>query len=160
MNWSRTDNIFLDGYEPNDEERSSYVDCEVEGALCADDLTGVFRELDLFLTEAKFVGEEQKQLENETECEPWDATLKTYKSGSSQLVFVHTPEDWAILYGGPKHFLVVKNAGSHPSVITDTFYFSNSDGSTWDALEKELTLEQIISLAKSKSLEYLFEQIH
>lgn len=69
--------------------------------------------------------------------------------------------NFAIIFGTLDNFLILSNIDDHPYIITKDFIFNNSDGSTHENIDFiALDLNQTKYVLKSKTIEYIFKQIH
>ena len=69
---------------------------------------------------------------------------------------------WICVITEGKKFLIVKNIGCHPEVITPNFWFGNSDGSTYQNLDLKLlnTPKAIITTMKNVAIKFMVLQQH
>lgn len=158
LKWDSMDRIFedTDAYHPRIPE--GYSDHEIDGKVNPSSFNPIFAELAAFQPEDYTF--ELKRIETilSREC----ALIRKWSSADSKLYFYITNEDFAIVFGTPTTFLIVKNQHSHPAVLTPQFTFDNSDGSTDIdvTLFPEFTLIQVKQLLREAALEYVFDQGH
>ena len=80
---------------------------------------------------------------------------------AEKLVYILANEGYCAIYGSTDTFLVVGCYNCHPFVITPTFAFGNSDGSTdYPDWYLSSNLEDIKYQMMANMVSYLFEQVH
>ena len=161
INWENTRNIFSDRNSLTSAELKLYDDDEVIESADLADLSSIFLKVNAFThTEVKKVDTQMNTYDGVV-----DAVMKRWTNGEEKVEFWKTVSDdemgWGVVYCSKDALLVVGNYFDHPFVISQSFQFENSDGSTFDDYNCDtITLEDIKKILTEKSLEYLTDQIH
>lgn len=175
IRWEDTQTVFSDNPNFTPPIPNHYVDTETRRNVPQNYFDQIFRSIDTFQSERyKYYFRTAETITNGDQC----ALVKEWKGRNAQIQFWLTTSEpetigndtyvsdhgWAIIYGTPTSFLVTGNYGQHPFVLTPTFSFANSDGSTGD---NDITfdlpsinLDQVKQMLKTKTAEYIFNQRH
>lgn len=174
IKWENTHNILNSGYGSNSitpKISNVYGDHEIDGKVSSNYFDKTFQNIDNFKPEKYHYHFRIVP----TDMDDQSALLRQWIYKDTRLQFwitsnnPHSDEDpnpyvtvsWVIIYGSSDDFLIVGNNGSHPFVITPTFEFGNSDGSTTEDIDFPiLNLDQVKYLLKTKAVSYIFDQIH
>jgi len=160
IKWENTYTIFRLGSQENTitpKIPNTYVDKEINGKVILEDLDYIFQSIDEFKSDVY----QYKLMVVPTDMCDESTLFKQWTSGHNQLQCWISNNGWAIIYGTTNLFIIVGNNESHPFVITPTFSFNNSDGSTSEDIDlPSLNFDQVKYLLKTKTVEYIFNQRH
>ena len=160
LDWDETYRIFesnhLSKIIPKYRMIHHYVDTEIDGKVQSKDI--ILPQLEDFIDSKEISELDQIPTDNGSES----ALIRHYRKNPNYLDFYILNDGFCCLAEFSNTFLIVGNFQSHPFVITPTFKFFNSDGSTSENCCNftYLNLEEIINLVTTKALEYIFDQQH
>lgn len=173
IKWENTHEIFNLGSEPfniTPNIPNGYCDDEINNQVPTNYFDSIFQIIDAF----KPLKYQYYLRVVPTDMGDQSAMLKQWSNKNARLQFWITTSEpasylnfnpdpyimetgWAIIYGDANTFLIVGNVNSHPFVMTPTFTFDNSHGSTSENFDfPSLNLEQVKYLLKTKAPEYVF----
>lgn len=164
IRWENSYKIFVDETNITPMIPNSYEDEEILGHVPQNYFDPIFESIDSFQSQQFQYYLNEVDVEEGRAC----ALLKEWIGNNARMQFWITTgielSAWAIIYGTPNTFLIVKNNGGHASVTAPTFYFYSSEASTFEDIDSRsfdlpsLNLDQVKNLLKTKALQFTFNQ--
>lgn len=160
INWRNTHSIFNLGSQSNNitpRIPNQYTDEEINAEISRDYFDSIFQSIDNFAPSDYHYTFRLVP----TNLGDESALVKKWSNYGDQIQLWIINDGWAIIYGTNNTFLIVGNNNSHPFIMTPNFSFDNTDGSTDENIDfPSLNLDQVKYLVKTKTIEYIFDQIH
>ncbi|SNW62438.1 Hypothetical protein ORPV_534 [Orpheovirus IHUMI-LCC2] len=159
INWNYTNNIFgdLDTIVNDLDSIPHYVDKDVHDVVNPSNFFDIIYEID------KFKGDKYtyKCCKIVVEGDEDYGMRREWIGKDGKLQYWIYEDGYAVIWELGSKFLILGNGGCHPFIVTNTFQFYNTDGSTFEDIDfPSLTLDGIKELTKSKLFTYIFSQMH